>query len=198
MRKFLLATTNADKVREIRALMAGADVEIVGLDSLAPIESPEETGATFAENARIKARHYATRSGLRAIAEDSGLEVDALDGAPGIESARFGGPRSSYPEKFAKLYAMLDARGGRDSPARFVCALAVAEGEEIQFEARGTVEGRIAPAPRGTRGFGYDPIFFFPPEGRTLGEVPDNVKRAVSHRGEAFRKFRAWIDSAQD
>jgi XTP/dITP diphosphohydrolase len=194
MRKFLLATTNVDKVREIRALMAGADIEIVGLDSLPPMDAPDETGTTFAENARLKARYYSTASGMPAIAEDSGLEVDALDGAPGVESARFGGARSTYPEKFAKLYEMLDARGGRDSAARFVCALAVARGNEIFYEARGTVEGRIAPAPRGTHGFGYDPIFFYPPEGRTLAEVSDDVKRAVSHRGAAFRQFRAWLE----
>ena len=173
--------------------MAGADVEIVGLDSLPPMDAPEETGTTFAENARLKARYYAKASGMAAIAEDSGLEIDALDGAPGVESARFGGAHSTYPEKFATLYDMLDARGSRDSTARFVCALAVADGDAIVFEARGTVEGRIAPVPRGTHGFGYDPIFFFPPEGCTLAEVSDEVKRAVSHRGEAFRALRDFL-----
>jgi XTP/dITP diphosphohydrolase len=142
----------------------------------------------------LKALYYAKTARMTAIAEDSGLEIDALDGVPGVESARFGGAGSSYPEKFSTLYAMLDARGSRDSAARFVCALAVAEGEDILFEARGTVEGRIAPSPRGAHGFGYDPIFFYPPEGRTLAEVSDAVKRAVSHRGEAFRQFRAWLE----
>ena len=193
MKRLLLATTNADKVREIRAMLRGVPVEIVGLASVPAIEPPEESGATFAENARLKALHYAAAAGMTAVAEDSGLEADALDGAPGVESARFGGPRTTYPEKFARLYAMLDARGGRDSAARFVCAVAVADGDDIVFEARGTVEGRIAPAPRGTRGFGYDPIFFYPPEGRTLAEVPDAVKRAVSHRGAAFGQLRAWL-----
>ena len=131
---------------------------------------------------------------MPAIAEDSGLEVDALDCAPGIESARFAGAETSYPEKFAVLYRMLEARGSRESAARFVCALAVASGEEILFEARGTVEGRVAPEPRGSHGFGYDPIFFYPPEGRTLGEVSDDVKRAVSHRGAAFRQLGNWLD----
>src|SRR5262249_26416010 len=149
--------------------------------------------ATFAENARLKARYYSTATGMTAIAEDSGLEVDALDGAPGVESARFAGADSSYPEKFKVLYSMLDARGGRNRTARFVCALAVASGDEILFEARGTVEGRIAPEPRGAHGFGYDPIFFYPPEGRTLGEVSDDVKRAVSHRGAAFRQLKDWL-----
>jgi XTP/dITP diphosphohydrolase len=190
---FVLATTNPNKVREIRAMLDGAPVEIVGLDSFPSIPAPDETGTTFAENARLKALYYSAATRMPAIAEDSGLEVDTLDGAPGIESARFAGADTSYPEKFKALYAMLDARGSRESTARFVCALAVASGEEVLFEARGTVEGRLAPEPRGTHGFGYDPIFYYPPEGKTLGEVTDDVKRAVSHRGAAFRQLKAWL-----
>jgi XTP/dITP diphosphohydrolase len=177
-------------------MLDGVALEIVGLDALPPIAAPDETGATFAENARLKARYYSAATGMPAIAEDSGLEVDALDGAPGVESARFAGADSTYPEKFTVLYSMLDARGGRESAARFVCALAVASGDEILFEARGTVEGRIAPEPRGTHGFGYDPIFFYPPEGRTLGEVSDDLKRSVSHRGAAFRQLKDWLRPA--
>ena len=195
--RFVLATTNPDKVREIRALLEGVDVEIVGLDALPPVEAPQETGTTFAENAALKARYYANRTGLPAIAEDSGLEIDALDGAPGVESARFHGESSTYPEKFAALYAMLDRTGRRDSAARFVCAVAVADAAALLFEARGTVEGRISPEPRGSHGFGYDPIFFYPPEGRTLGEVADDVKRAVSHRGAAFREVRRWLEATR-
>jgi XTP/dITP diphosphohydrolase len=194
MIRAVLATTNPNKVREIRALLDGVDVEVVGLDRFAGIEPPEETGLTFEDNAALKARYYAVATGLPAIAEDSGLEVDALGGQPGVESARFGGAESSYPEKFAKLYAMLDAAGGRDSAARFVCAVAMAEGGDLRFAARGTVEGRISPEPRGAHGFGYDPIFFYPPEGRTLAEVSDDTKRAVSHRGAAFRALRAWLE----
>lgn len=193
--RFVLATTNPHKVREIRTLLEGLDVEIVGLDALPPIEAPEETGATFAENAALKARYYASRTGLPAIAEDSGLEIDALGGAPGVESARFHGQHSTYPEKFAAIYAMLDRNGGRDSTARFVCAVAVAGDDGVLFETRGTVEGRISPEPRGSHGFGYDPIFFYPPEGKTLGEVSDEVKRAVSHRGAAFRMVRQWLQT---
>jgi XTP/dITP diphosphohydrolase len=191
--RFVLATTNPHKVREIRSLLEGLDVEILGLDALPPIEAPEETGTSFAENAALKARYYASRTGLPAIAEDSGLEIDALGGAPGVESARFHGAHSTYPEKFAALYAMLDGNGGRDSPARFVCAVAIADDGGVLFETRGTVEGRISPEPRGSHGFGYDPIFFYPPEGRTLGEVADEVKRAVSHRGAAFRALSSWL-----
>jgi XTP/dITP diphosphohydrolase len=191
--RLLLATTNPNKVREIRAMLDGVPHEIVGLDAHVGIDAPAETGQTFEENARLKALYYSKAVGMPAIAEDSGLVVDALDGAPGIESARFAGAGTPYPEKFERLYEMLDANGPRESSARFVCALAVASGDRIIFEARGTVEGTIAPEPRGTHGFGYDPIFFFPPEGRTLGEVSDDVKRAVSHRGAAFRQLRAFL-----
>ena len=193
--RLLLATTNPHKVREIRAMLDGIPYEIVGLDAHAGIEAPEETGRTFEENARLKARYYAQSTGMSAIAEDSGLVVDALDGAPGVESARFAGAETPYPEKFQRLYEMLDARGPRESRARFVCALALASGDRIIFEARGTVEGTIAPQPRGTHGFGYDPIFFYPPEGMTLGEVSDEMKRAVSHRGTAFRQLRIFLMS---
>jgi len=196
-RTFVLATTNPNKIREIRAMLDGVALEMVGLDAFPPIAAPDETGATFAENARLKARYYSAATGMPAIAEDSGLEVDALNGALGVGSARFAGADSTYPEKFKVLYSMLDARGSRESSARFVCALAVASGDEILFEARGTVEGRIAPESRGLHGFGYDPIFFHPPEGLTLGEVSDDIKRAVSHRGAAFRQLKDWLTPAR-
>ena len=190
----VLATTNPNKVREIRALLDGVDIEVVGLDRFAGVEPPEETGATFEENAALKARYYAAATGLPAIAEDSGLEIDALDGQPGVESARFGGADSTYPEKFEKLYAMLDAAGGRDSTARFVCAVALVDGDDLDSPPAARSKARISPEPRGAHGFGYDPIFFFPPEGRTLAEVSDDIKRAVSHRGAAFRALRAWLE----
>ncbi len=226
-RRFVLATTNPGKIREIRSILDGVPVELVGLEELAPVPSPEETGKTFGENARLKARYYARATGLAAIAEDSGLEVDALGGIPGVQSARFCGESATYPERFAALYRMLAEAGqvrenvgrvrgnvgrvrGEDSggpaahvppaatgsPARFVCHVAVANHDAILFEARGTVEGHIAPEPRGDRGFGYDPIFFHPPSGRTLAEVSDDRKREVSHRGEAFRQLRAWMERA--
>ena len=165
-------------MREIRALLDGVDIEVVGLDRFAGIEPPEETGATFEENAALKARYYAAATGLPAIAEDSGLEIDALDGQPGVESARFGGADSTYPEKFERLYAMLDAAGGRDSTARFVCAVALVDGDDLRFAARGTVEGRISPEPRGAHGFGYDPIFFYP------------ARRPHAGRGQRRRQAR--------
>jgi XTP/dITP diphosphohydrolase len=193
MRRLVLATTNPNKVREIRALLGGVPIEIVGLDHFAAIDPPVEDGATFEANAALKARYYAAATGMAAIAEDSGLEIDALGGVPGVESARFAGAGSTYPEKFARLYAMLDKAGGRESTARFVCAVAVARGDQLLFSTRGTVEGQISAEPRGAHGFGYDPIFFYPPEGRTLAEVSDETKRAVSHRGAAFRALAAWL-----
>jgi XTP/dITP diphosphohydrolase len=192
--RILVATTNGHKVREIRELLDGAPIELVTLAAWPDVAAPEETGSTFGENARAKARYYAAATGELTVAEDSGLEIDALDGAPGVESARYGGVDSSYPEKFALIYDALRRRGAADSAARFVCAVALARGGEILFETRGTVEGRIAAEPRGTGGFGYDPIFFYPPYGETLAEAGDR-KAAVSHRGAAFRTLRAYLQS---
>ena len=189
----LAATTNRHKLAEIRALLEGLPVRVETLAAHPALDAPEETGATFAANARLKAAHYASRSGLRAVADDSGLEIDALDGAPGVRSARFNG--ASYAQKFAAIYELLRARGAAGSAARFVCALAVADGERIVFEARGVVEGRIARAPAGGGGFGYDPIFFYPPYGRTLAELSPAEKDAVSHRGQAFRKLRGFLET---
>ncbi|HEY3384320.1 MAG TPA: RdgB/HAM1 family non-canonical purine NTP pyrophosphatase [Vicinamibacterales bacterium] len=190
----LLATTNAGKLREIRDVLAGLDVDVRALGDYPAVAEPEETGRTFAENARQKALYYAAATGARVVAEDSGLEIDALDGAPGIYSARFGGAEApTYPEKFAMIDRMLRGRGQPESPARFVCSLALAEAGRILFEARGTVEGRITEPPRGSGGFGYDPIFFYPPLGCTLAELAQEQKSAVSHRGSAFRQLREFL-----
>ena len=191
--RLLVATTNAGKVREIRQILDGLDVELVTLAEVPVPEAPEETGSTFEENARLKALYYAAASGELTVAEDSGLAIDALDGAPGIASARFGGVEATYPEKFAILFERLKDVPAADRTARFVCALALARGDRILFEAQGTVEGEITEAPRGTGGFGYDPIFFYPPFGATLAESSDR-KTTVSHRGEAFRKLRAYFE----
>jgi XTP/dITP diphosphohydrolase len=191
--RLLLATTNRNKVREIRAVLDVPSLELVGLDAWASLTAPEETGRTFEENARQKARYYASATAELTVAEDSGLEVDALGGAPGVESARYGGAAASYPEKFARLYDALARSGTRDSSARFVCALALVHHDVVLFEARGIVEGRIAPAPAGAGGFGYDPIFFYPPYGRTLGEASAEEKSHVSHRGQAFRALKAFV-----
>ena len=205
----LVATTNKGKLREIQTALAGVTVGGVPLDvRLLPddagIPAPEETGSTFAENARLKALYYAYATGLLTVAEDSGLEIDALDGAPGVLSARY--PGATYDERFTRLFGELAARGaGVGAPerrtARFVAALALARARgsvasgEVLFETEGIIEGRIADAPSGAGGFGYDPIFFYPPYGRTLADVSDAEKLRVSHRGAAFRELRAFLES---
>jgi XTP/dITP diphosphohydrolase len=196
MRRLVVATTNRGKLKEIAQLLAGIagdTVELVTLADFPAVIPPQETGRTFAENARLKALYYARHTGELTVAEDSGLEIDALDGAPGIESARYGGEQSTYPEKFALIYDALKARSAAGSTARFVCALALIKDEEVLFETRGTVEGEIAPEPRGAGGFGYDPIFFYPPYGCTLAEATAEQKAAVSHRGRAFRDLGLYL-----
>ena len=257
--RLLVATTNRGKLAEIRDILGGTPITIATLDDHPGIGEPEETGATFAANARLKALYYAEATGELTVAEDSGLEIDALDGEPGVRSARFNG--ESYADKFAAIRRMLAERGADGSAARFVCALAVARPPSpdgsagrptnppgartvprrgplprppspdgsagrptnppgvrtvprrgpltrpsspdgsagrptnpsgvgtaaVLWEAAGVVEGRLQMPPRGEGGFGYDPIFHYPPYGRTLAEVTPEEKAAVSHRGQAFR-----------
>ena len=187
----LIATTNPSKIEEIRAILAGLPIELLTLASYPGIPTPEETGTAFADNARQKALHYAAATHELTVAEDSGLEIDGLDGAPGVHSARFNG--ATYAEKFQRIYDQLRQRGVAASSARFVCALALADRGRIIYETRRTVEGALAASPRGRSGFGYDPIFFYPPYGRTLAEVSPDEKAAVSHRGQAFRALREFL-----
>ncbi len=202
MTPLLIATTNPGKIREIRRLVGGHEALRTLADLPALIE-PEETGTTFADNAALKARYYAAQSGLMTVAEDSGLVIDAIGGAPGVHSARY--PGATYPAKFQNLYAVL---AGKPRPwtARYVCAVAVAVTDAagrqtgssdpaapLLFQTEATVEGEIWPEPRGTHGFGYDPIFYYPPYGRTFGEVEDQEKLAVAHRGRAFRQLADWL-----
>ena len=191
--KLVIATTNPGKIREIKGILAGAPVTLVTLEDFPAVPEPDETGLTFADNARLKALYYAERLGIPAVADDSGLEIDALGGAPGVHSARWHG--TDYPTKFAVIERELASRGVTTSPARFVAHIAVARDGEIVFEATGVVEGEIAREPRGEHGFGYDPIFFYPPYGCTLAEVEGARKAAVSHRGKAFRRLREWLET---
>ena len=193
MHGFVLATTNRDKVREVRFLLRDRPVVMRTLADLPPIAEPEETGDTFEANARLKALYYAAAIPGLIVSEDSGLEIDALEGAPGVRSARYLSPSATYPERFAAILSLLRLRPDTDRTARFVCAVAVAEGPQVVFEARGTVEGRIAEGPSGDGGFGYDPIFFSPELGCTLAEAGD-AKAAVSHRGRAFAALVRWLD----
>jgi XTP/dITP diphosphohydrolase len=192
--RLLIATTNRDKVREITLVLAGIPYQFMTLAGWPHLAPPDETASSFLQNARDKARYYARATGHLTVAEDSGLEIEALDGAPGVESARFGGSAASYPERFAMIYGNLHAKSATESAARFVCALALAEHEQILFETQGIIEGQLASQPRGSSGFGYDPIFFYPPYGRTLGEVTAEEKAAVSHRGRAFRALRRFLE----
>jgi XTP/dITP diphosphohydrolase len=199
----LIATTNPGKIREILAALDGIDRRLLTLRDVAPIPEPEETGRTFADNAALKARAYAAATGLPTVADDSGLVIDAIGGRPGVESARY--PGATYAEKFANLYREL-AGHPRPWTARFVCAVAYArpasnsdgESPRLVFTGEGTIAGEITTTPAGTHGFGYDPIFFYPPYGCTLGEAADAEKLAVSHRGQAFRAFRAWLLETTD
>jgi XTP/dITP diphosphohydrolase len=187
----LVATTNPGKLEEIAGILGDAPVTLVTLNDCEPLPEPEETGATFAENARLKAQYYSEATGLISVADDSGLEIAALDNAPGVHSARWHG--TDYPAKFRKIQELFRERGVTGSAARFVCSIAVAQGSRILFEAEGTVEGQIVAEPRGTNGFGYDPIFFYPPFNRTLAELEAAQKSTVSHRGKAFGALRAFL-----
>jgi XTP/dITP diphosphohydrolase len=189
--ELLIATTNPGKLKESAGILAGVPVTLVTLNDCDPIAEPKETGTTFAENARLKARHYAGATGLISVADDSGLEIAALDNAPGVHSARWHGV--DYPMKFRKIQELFRERGVTGSAARFVCHIAVARGNSIVFEAEGTIKGEIVAEPRGTNGFGYDPIFFYPPFGRTLAELDHAEKSTVSHRGKAFAALRTYL-----
>lgn len=198
--RLLIATTNPGKIREIRHLLPSRP-DLLTLADLPAIVEPEETGVTFAENAALKARYYANASGHVTVAEDSGLVIDALGGAPGVQSARY--PGATYPDKFANLYAALK-NYPRPWTARYVCAVALCEVPgsrspevpEVVYACEATVEGEIWPEPRGSHGFGYDPIFYYREYGRTFGEVDDEAKLAVAHRGRAFRQLEAWLTTA--
>ncbi len=191
--RLLVATSNAGKMRELAALFADLPVTLLSLKDLPhAIAPPEETGDTCADNARLKASAYARAAGLPCLAEDSGFEVEALAGAPGVRSARV--PGDDDAARNAWVYAELDARGSRESKARFVSVLAIARADgDVLHVAEGAVDGTIAPEPRGANGFGYDPLLFYPPLGRTFAELTQEEKSAVSHRGRAARLMHEWI-----
>jgi XTP/dITP diphosphohydrolase len=188
----LLGSSNPGKLREYREILGGLDIELVAPSDLHPVPpEPDEDAPTFAENASAKARAYAAASGLQTIADDSGLEVYALRGAPGVRSRRFFGENASAGERNAKLLALLD--GVVDRSARFVCvtALASPDGHVELFE--GEVHGEIGESPRGEAGFGYDPVFVISGDGRTMAELTSEEKHRISHRGLAGAKLRARL-----
>jgi XTP/dITP diphosphohydrolase len=191
----LLGTRNAGKVAELRALLKGLDLELQSVDQLAdPPPDPPEDAPTYEANATAKALAYALATGLPTIADDSGLEVDALGGAPGVRSRRFFGEHATPAERNRMLLGLLD--GVTDRTARFVAVIALAQPDGRVDTFDGEVRGEIAEAPRGEDGFGYDPVFVIAEDGRTMAEVPRDEKNAISHRGLAAAKLRAALAGA--
>jgi len=186
----VIATRNPGKLREFRALLEPAGLEISGLADLGIQTEVDEIGESFSANARIKALGYSHETGLPVLADDSGLEVFSLGGRPGVASARYAGPGASDEDRVRKLLAELESASGPRA-ARFVCALALARKGLVLHEAQGECRGEIAREPRGSNGFGYDPIFLFPELGRTLAELSEDEKNLISHRAVAIRNFLA-------
>lgn len=195
MREILLATGNPGKAREMSEILSAAAAEILQrvrwryLWEFTGWPEPLEDGQTFLANAEIKARHYSTLSGLWTIADDSGLEVDALGGEPGVRSARYAGEPKSDQANNALLVRRLAGVPEERRTARFRCAVVLADGQRILASAEGVVEGRIVDTPRGVNGFGYDPHFLVTSAGMTAAEMPPEQKHAVSHRGQALRRL---------
>lgn len=193
MIEILIATNNPGKVREIRQLTADHPWTWRGLDEFPDVPSAIEDAETFAGNARKKALHYAAATGLLTLADDSGLEVDALGGAPGVHSARYAGCPKSDANNNRKLIENLRDVKPSDRSARFRCSMALARGDAVLAETDGAVEGRIIDTPRGENGFGYDPHFLVPRLGKTMAELPAEQKNALSHRGKALRAMLAKL-----
>jgi len=193
MRDILVATTNRHKLDEYRVIFAGLPYRLLSLYDKQIDLDVEETGTTFAENAELKALTYASLSGMLSLADDSGLEIDALGGAPGVYSARFAGRDTSYEERFRLILAQLNGLPEERRTARFRCAITIAEPSGFYRTVEGVIEGLIADAPRGTQGFGYDPIFLVPALGKTTAELAPEQKNRISHRGKAARLAAALL-----
>ena len=195
--KILVATTNPGKIAELRAML-GDDVEWVGLAEFPNVAEIEEDGDTFTENARKKAIGYAKQTGLRTLADDSGLVVDALGGNPGVKSSRFSGEKTEDRtlldhKNMAKVLKLLKGVPKEKRTARFVCCLCLASPQDVLIETEGTLEGIIAESPIGENGFGYDPIFFVPHLNKNVAQLSREEKNAISHRGNAIRKLKPLL-----
>lgn len=193
VRRLVLATGNPDKTREIEPIFRPLDIEVVPVTALVPGWSVEEPAATLAGNALLKARAAASATGRTAIADDTGLFVDALDGAPGVRSSRYAGPEASYADNVGALLEALEAVPEEARTARFRTVVALVRPGGIERTFTGELEGRILAEPRGKGGFGYDPVFLVPEEGRTLAELPLAQKNAISHRARAFRGAASFL-----
>ena len=195
MDALLLATTNRHKLDEFRVIFARLPFTLLSLADIQLDMDVEETGTTFLENAELKARTYAQVSGMLSLADDSGLEIDALGGAPGVYSARFMGADTSYEERFRAILEQLQGLPQEQRSARFRCVISLAEPSGYCRSVEGVIEGVIADAPRGTNGFGYDPIFLLPELGKTTAELPPEHKNRISHRGLAAEKARQLLEN---
>ncbi len=194
MRALLLATSNPHKLEEFRAIFADLPLRLFSLNDIQLDIEVEETGITFAENAELKARAYAQASGMLTLADDSGLEIDALGGAPGVQSARYLGRETSYEERFRSILQQLKGLPMEQRTARFRCAIALAEPSGITRLVEGVIEGVIADSPRGKNGFGYDPIFYLPELGKTFAELAPEHKNRISHRARAAQAARELLE----
>jgi len=192
-RPLLIATTNRGKAREIAAALSAPRIGFLslveaGINSICP-----ETGETLAANARAKAEFYSRESGLLTLAEDSGLEVEALQGGPGVLSARFSGPGATDPKNVTKVLRLLSSVSRSGRRARFVCVMALGRNGRVLEVVRGVVHGTVAEKPRGSSGFGYDPVFYYHPLRKTFAELTPNEKNAVSHRGRALAAMKPLL-----
>jgi XTP/dITP diphosphohydrolase len=194
MRTLLLATTNEHKLSELRAIFTDLPFTVLSLRDIQLDMDVEETGTTFAENATLKARAYAQATNMLTLADDSGLEIDALGGAPGVYSARFAGRDTPYAERFRLLHAQLSHIPQAERTARFRCAIALALPEGECRVVEGAIEGVIADSPKGANGFGYDPIFLVPELGKTTAELAPEDKNRISHRGRAVAAARQLLE----
>ena len=191
--KILVATRNNGKINEIRAILLGASIELLSLNSFPELPDVVEDGETFEENALKKARVMAPATGIAALADDSGLCVDALNGRPGVLSARYAGAGASDEEKCARMLEEMKDVPDELRTARFVCVLALVAPNGAEKLFKGVCEGRIIREMRGAAGFGYDPIFYYPESGLTFAEMAPEAKNRVSHRGRALREFRDYL-----
>lgn len=191
--RLLLATRNPGKVREVARLLAHLPLELVSLDEEGIAEEAEETGETFEENAAQKSLFYSSRSGLYTVAEDSGLEVDALDGRPGVRSARYGGPGLNDAGRVQQVLREMEGVETASRGARFVSCVAISRKGRLLETFRGSCEGVLLTETRGGGGFGYDPIFYVPDLGKTTAEITMAEKNRISHRGQAFRLLAAGL-----
>lgn len=195
MKRIIFATGNAGKMREIREILADLDVEVLSMKEAGVFVDVEENGKSYEENALLKARAVAKRTDAIVLADDSGLEIDALGGEPGIYSSRYLGEDTPYSEKNATILKRMEGVSGEQRSARFVCAIAAIfpDGEEVTM--RAAIEGEIAKEPAGEGGFGYDPIFYFPEFGKTTAQMTAEEKNQVSHRGKALEKMKEVLQN---